>query len=483
MQTYIAIDIGASSGRLMKSQLIDGKLKLEELHRFQNKFQFVDGHERWQMAHLIHELAVGLQKAKQQGIAECFVGIDTWGVDYCLLDASGQRLADPIAYRDARTADAVAQFETQLPLEKLYALTGIQIQPFNTLFQLLKEDKTQLKKAQQLLLMPDYLGYVFTGNAVMEKTNASTTQLFDAQTQTLAPELLALLGIEETLFPPLVEAGTVLGTLQKSAFSAYDLPDATFITVASHDTASAVVGVPALTEDWAFLSSGTWSLLGVEMHRTKTTADAFMQNYTNEWGAYQTIRFLKNIMGMWLIQEVARMQQYQFSYAALTTLAEAVPFGQYWIDVNDSRFLHPKQMIEEIQQYCQLTNQPMPKTPAQLARCVYDSLAACYAQAFDQLKAMVAPEKTLRWLHIVGGGANNQLLNQLTANLIQCPVIAGPFEATAIGNVVTQMLTVGELPSLINAREIIAASFEITTYQPQSMNVRETASYQTFIKE
>lgn len=466
MKTYIAVDIGASSGRLMKSQLIDGVMTLTEVHRFKNGFRQTAGHERWDIAYLIQEILSGLEKLKQSGVTECFVGIDTWAVDYCLLDRKGQLLGDPIAYRDVRTKDAVAKFQQMMPLETLYEKTGIQIQPFNTIFQLLAEDKHVLAQADKLLLIPDYLGYVFTNQMATEKTNASTMQLLNANTQTWDPDLLALVGVSETLFAPLTEAGTILGELQRTAFPAYDLPKATFITVASHDTASAIIGTPGCGRDWGYISSGTWSLLGIESTVPNVTQTAFLENYTNEWGAHNTIRFLKNIMGMWLIQEVARCQNYEYSFPELADLAKRTPAFQQYIDVNDPCFLNPENMIEEIQLYCRKTGQTVPITPGEIARAVYDNLALCYACEIEKLAAVTGTDETLQNLHIVGGGSNNLFLNQLTADLANIPIEAGPGEATAIGNIVLQMVVTKTFSSIAEGRECILRSFPFTHHEP-----------------
>ncbi|MGX7163455.1 rhamnulokinase [Enterococcus massiliensis] len=467
--TYLAIDIGASSGRLMQCQRDDtDQLVLTEIHRFKNGFETKNGYDYWQIDYFIHEILRGLEKVKQAGITNCFVGIDTWGVDYCLLDKKGKRLSDPIAYRDPRTNQAVEAFAKDYSLTKLYEQTGIQIQSFNTLFQLFVEEKEKLEQADKLLLIPDYLGYVFTGNMVTEKTNASTMQLLNAGTKTWEPELLHLLGITETLFPPLVDAGTILGSLQQDHFPEYDLPEATFISVASHDTASAVLGTPAESKEWGYISSGTWSLLGVETTVANVTQDAFLANYTNEWGAHNTIRFLKNIMGMWLIQEVARMQNYHYSYAELAELASQESGFQSLIDVNDARFLNPDNMIETIQTYCRETQQKVPETPGAIARCVYDSLALCYAEELTKITRLTGGK--LEKLHIVGGGSNNAFLNQLTADCGQIEVIAGPGEATAIGNIMMQMLAVGEFSSVLAARKQIKESFPCRTFFPEPLS-------------
>ncbi|EPI00528.1 rhamnulokinase [Enterococcus faecalis 13-SD-W-01] len=470
--TFLAIDIGASSGRIIQStQEKNGQLNLQEIHRFKNSFRKKDGHDRWRIDYLIREILSGLEKAKQSGITQCYVGIDTWAVDYCLLDADGQRLGDPISYRDERTKNAPAEFAETFSLAKLYEKTGIQIQPFNTLFQLMNEEKEILAQADKLLLIPDYLGYVFTGKMVTEKTNASTMQLLNANTKTWDQELLTFLGVSENLFAPLVDPGTILGELRQERFTEYDLPETTFINVASHDTASAVLGTPGEGTNWSYISSGTWSLLGIETTVASVSPQAFDENYTNEWGAHNTIRFLKNIMGMWLIQETARMQDYCYTYSELAEAAAKEPALQQYIDINDPRFLNPENMIQEIQEYCEETTQKAPKTTGEIARCVYDNLALCYAQELAKLNYLTG--NTIDKLHIVGGGSNNRLLNQLTADYAGIVVEAGPSEATAIGNVLMQMLCTNQFSTIEEARKVVKNSFEFEQFYPDK-NKQET---------
>ena len=481
MTKYIAVDIGASSGRLMLSSLDEeGKMSLTEIHRFKNGFSETAGADRWQIQHLTTEILKGLAKVKAAGIEECYVGIDTWGVDYCLLDEAGELMEAPIAYRDKRTQDAMADFDEKMPLTELYQRTGIQLMNFNTVFQLLVEDKEKLAKASSLLLIPDYLGYVFTGNQVLEKTNASTMQLLNLTTRKIDSEILAVLEVSEELFPPLVEPGSILGELQQARFPEYDLPKATFITIASHDTASAVVGTPGAGEDWAYISSGTWSLMGAELKDGIATPAAYDANFTNEWGVAGSIRFLKNIMGMWLIQEVARMQDYQYSYAELADMAAKEAPYQQFVNVNDDRFLNPANMIEEFQAYCRETGQKVPETPGEIARCVYDNLALCYAVELKNLQAITG--RKINKLHIVGGGSNNRLLNQLTADACNVTVEAGPGEATAIGNLVVQMVATSGFGDLASARKAVRASFDLHTYEPSNPDTQAIVEeYETFL--
>lgn len=466
-KNYVAVDIGASSGRLMLSQLIDGKITLKEIHRFKNGFTFQEGHDRWDIDHLLKEIILGLAKLKEQGIDECILGIDTWAVDYCLVDAQGKLLAQPIAYRDARTNEAIKKFSENYSLDRLYTRTGIQLQPFNTLFQLFVEDRSLLDKADKLLLIPDYLGYQLTGKMVTEKTNASTTQLLNVHTKDWDEELLAYLHLSKSLFAPLVDAGTTLGALQREKFRDYDLPKTQVVNVASHDTASAIIGTPTQTTNWAYLSSGTWSLLGVESKVENISREAFLANYTNEWGAHNTIRFLKNIMGMWLIQEVAREDHYAHTYAEFAQMASKTPAFSQLVDVNDPAFLNPTSMTQAFKDYCQKTQQKVPTTLAEIARCVYDNLALCYAFELEQLMKLTQTQGKVDCLHIVGGGSNNAFLNQLTADVAQMKVIAGPGEATALGNIMMQMLNQGEFDSIQTARKVLANSFDYAIYLPQ----------------
>ncbi|MGM0124643.1 rhamnulokinase [Enterococcus sp. AZ194] len=482
-ETYIAVDIGASSGRLMKSERQEnGQITLEEIHRFKNGFRMKDGHNRWAIHQLTNEILLGLEKVKKSGATKCYVGIDTWAVDYCLLDKEGELLEEPISYRDARTEQAITQFSQQFSMEKLYEKTGIQIQPFNTIFQLFVENKEKLAAAEKLLLIPDYLGYVFTGNAVTEKTNASTMQLLNPDAQNWDDELLSLVGLNQKQLAPLTDSGTVLGELQREKFPTFDLPCATFITVATHDTASAVIGTPGEGQDWAYISSGTWSLLGVETTVFNVSREAFLENYTNEWGAHNTIRFLKNIMGMWLIQEVARMQEYRYSYAELADMAAATPAFQQFINVFDDSFLNPENMIEAIQQYCEKTQQKVPKTAGELARCIYDNLALCYAVELEKMEELTGTGRKIDKLHIVGGGSNNRFLNQLTANATGVTIEAGPGEATAIGNILVQMITTGIFTDLKEARKVIQHSFGVSIHQPEAFDQTIIEKYKKFLK-
>ncbi|MBW4841302.1 MAG: rhamnulokinase, partial [Paenibacillaceae bacterium] len=462
------VDIGASSGRLVRGEMQDGRLSLQEIHRFDNGFHEHDGHCYWDIDHLYREILRGLQQARQLGIERCTLGIDTWAVDYVLLDGKGERIGEVYAYRDSRTLGAVPPVHAVHPFSRIYEKTGIQHLTFNTLYQLYAHDRMELAEAQDILLVPDYLYYLLSGRKMNELTNASTTALLNLKTRDYDPDLLELLGLPRSKFPSLTEPGTRLGAIKPELAQAYDLPECELIVAATHDTASAVLGVPASGASWAYLSSGTWSLIGVELQTPLATKEAMERNYTNEWGAYGTFRFLKNIMGMWLIQEVRKDYGKQHSYAELVKLAEAVPPFRSLIDSNDDRFLNPANMTEEIRRFCAATDQLVPDTPGEVARCIFDSLALSYDVYLKELERLTGQKPET--LHIVGGGANNALLCQWTADVSGIPVAAGPTESTALGNLLVQMISSGAIRDIGEGRELIRRSFPIQTYVPRGLN-------------
>ena len=471
---HIAVDIGASSGRLVIGELNHNELTFQEIHRFENGFTEKDGTLYWDVDHLLKEILVGLQKVKQAGYDRCTVGIDTWAVDYVLLNKDGERLKEVVSYRDDRTEHSIEKLTKKISKETIYNITGIQFLPFNTIYQLYEEDPDILHETDMVLMVPDYLNYRLTGKEKLETTNASTTQLFDVNNRDFSETLLKEVGLMKAHFAPLVEPGHVLGELQNEQFPDFDLPKCQVINVASHDTASAVVGTPGKGEHWAYISSGTWSLLGIETNEPIINDQALQANYTNEWGAFNTYRFLKNIMGMWIIQEVRRHLPEEYDYGELVLAAEKVkPFEQY-IDFNDERFLNPDHMIEEIQNYCRETNQTVPMTTGELAAAVYNNLAIIYAVEMAELESIT--NETLDRLYIVGGGGQNDLLNQLTANLSNKPVFIGPSEATALGNILMQLITTGKVSDLQSGRQIIADSFGLKKFVPQEINRDEIIS-------
>lgn len=465
---YTAIDIGASSGRIMVGELNEGKLDIQEIHRFANGFSQRDGHCFWDIDHLLKQILQGLQKVKTLGYEHCTVGIDTWAVDYVLLDEKGDRLREAISYRDRRTDHTIDKLEHTLSKAAIYQKTGIQFQPFNTIYQLYEEDRELLIKTDKIMMIPDYLGYCLTGKAVTEITNASTTQLLNASTGNLDPELLEAVSVQEQQFAPLTEPGCELGKLRNEWFPDYDLPACKVMTVATHDTASAVIAAPGVNDGWAYISSGTWSLIGIENKTPIITDLALENNYTNERGANNTIRFLKNIIGMWVIQEVRQQLQADYSFQQLAEEAEKTEPFQQFINLNDKRFLNPENMIKEIQHYCRQTRQKIPRTAGELACCIYSNLAIIYAIAIKELETIT--EKPIEQFHIIGGGARNDFLNQLTADMSGKAVYAGPIEATATGNLLMQMIAAKEVKDIKEARQVVRNSFPIKVFTPKDID-------------
>ncbi|QQZ60095.1 rhamnulokinase [Paenibacillus sonchi] len=466
MNKHIAVDIGASSGRLVLGTLQEGKLSLEEIHRFSNGFTERDGSCFWDIDYLFDQIIVGLRQAKALGITECTLGIDTWAVDYVLLDAAGSRIKEVYAYRDRRTEGVMEEVAAILPPDTVYAKTGIQQLTFNTLYQLYAHDRKELAQADQILLVPDYLYYRLGGRKINEVTNASTTQLLNLQTGDFDSGLLSFLHLRREQFAPLTAPGESLGFVQESLVRQYDLPRCQLICAATHDTASAVLGVPVQKgRSAAYISSGTWSLLGVELDQPINDPKAMAANYTNEWGAYGTYRFLKNIMGLWLIQEVRRLVGERYSFAELARLAGEAEGFRSLIPCNAPRFLNPGNMIEEIRAACAESGQPVPETPGQLARCIFDSLALSYRSYLQELEELTGT--AVEVLQIVGGGANNGLLCQLTADVAGREVLAGPTESTALGNLAVQLIHAGSVANIAEARAIIGNSFPMASYTPR----------------
>ncbi|MFB7159359.1 rhamnulokinase [Lysinibacillus sp. NPDC056232] len=471
---HIAVDIGASSGRLVHAQLLDGHIQLKELHRFKNEFHHVNNHFCWDVHYLMDEILKGLAIAKQQGIVSCTLGIDTWAIDYALIAQNGELLQPVIAYRDHRTDHTMSSVFQQMDGPTIYQKTGIQFLPFNTLFQLYEENKDILTQTASILLVPDYINYRLTGHITAEITNASTTQLLNIATREYDEELLQILGLSRAQFPPLIEPGTVIGPLRMDAFPTYDLPACTVIAVASHDTASAALGTPASTDNWAYLSSGTWSLIGIETKQPIVTTRTLEENYTNEYGAAHTYRFLKNVMGLWIIQEVQRLLPTAYTFEVLVEKAKKVPPLQQYINLNDSRFINPDNMIEELQAYCLETKQPIPNTEGELAAAVYYNLAIIIAHHLEQIEEIVG--HSIDVLHIVGGGAHNDFLNQCIATFSQKTVVTGPTEATAIGNLLVQLIHVGTVESIEAGRALVRRSFPHKVFTPLPCNQQQLFS-------
>jgi rhamnulokinase len=467
-KTCLAIDIGASGGRMIAGMLRDGKIELREVYRFKNQIQCRDGHYFWDINRLFTEIIRGLQCLSQSGLRVESLAVDTWAVDYVLLDRMGRLVSEVYAYRDHRTDATRDEVFQRVAPETIYAKTGIQFLQFNTLYQLYE----QLKSAPALaaavdciLLIPDYLNYLLSNEKAAEYTNATTTQLVNRHTADWDDDLIDLTRLPRGAFPKIIKPGTILGKLSAAVRERTGLGAALqVIAPATHDTGSAVAAVPASGADFAYISSGTWSLMGVESPEPICSPAALQNNFTNEGGVFNTYRVLKNIMGLWLIQETQRLYDYRYGFDELVALAEQVPAFRSLVNPNHPSFLNPPQMLEAIRTYCRATGQAIPDTPGTMSRCILESLALQYRTVLYQLRALTGQK--IQKIHIIGGGSQNQLLNQLCADFTGCTVFAGPVEATVLGNLAMQWITLGEIASLPEARALIAASFAIKQYTP-----------------
>lgn len=469
---HIACDLGAESGRVMLAAFDGQRLTLEEVHRFPNGPVRVLGSQRWNLLGIYRDILQGLRLVAARGLPIHSVGVDSWAIDYALIRGVEPLLRTPYHYRDVRRETAYRQARNPEFERLVFEETGIQFMPINTLYALLAdqaEDAPLLDSAERLLLVADWVQYLLCGRAVAEATNASTTQLYDPRHGAWSEKLIAHFQFPRHLFPDIVPAGTVLGQLLPEVKAETNLGAVQVIAGCTHDTAAAVAAVPAQGDDWAYLSSGTWSLIGVELPEPLINDDARAANFTNEVGYGGTIRFLKNIIGLWLLQECRRIwarEGQEHDYATLTRLAAEAPPLRSLIQPNDPRFHCPTDMPAEIRAFCRETDQPEPQTPGEHARCIFDSLALLYAAKLEELERLTG--RRVRALHIVGGGSKNELLNQLAADAIGRPVVAGPVEATALGNVLSQLLALDLLPNLAAARTVIRDSFATTRYEPRS---------------
>jgi rhamnulokinase len=465
---YLACDLGATSGRLMLGTLSDGKLSLEELHRFSNGPVKVDTSLHWDIGALFNELRAGLRKAAARNLPFASISTDSWGVDYILYDDRDQMIEPTFCYRDSRTAQGVRNAQAKVSWEETYRETGIQFMALNTIYQLAAESPERLNRAARLLLIGDAFNYYCSGVARHEESLASTSQLYDPKNRAWADKLLTGLALPKKLFTPIAPSGTRLGPLRKELAAEAGLPQIEVVASCSHDTGAAVAAVPATGQDWAYLSSGTWSLIGVELPSPVITKESRELSFTNEVGFGGSIRFLKNIVGMWIVEECRREwaeQGRNYDYRTLDQMtAEAASFVSL-INPNDPRFVSPDDMPAKIAAFCKETGQPVPATPGAMLRCVYESLALLY----DVMRARIEnlTGRRIAQLHIVGGGSKNDLLNQFTANALGIPVLAGPKEATAIGNIIVQAIAMGHLASLQQGREVVRASVEFTAYEPK----------------
>ena len=468
---YIACDLGAESGRVILGRLREGRVTIEEIHRFPNGAVKIAGSLRWDILRIFEELKIGLRKVTAKGVAVESLSVDSWGLDYVLTGAGQPMLSLPYSYRDARTDRTFAAALRSPGPEPIFAETGIQFLAINTLYQLIAERESSaqlLGSADRFVMIADYLHFLFSGIAAAEESLASTTQLYHPVTRKWSERLIEIFALPPHIFPPLVAPGTNLGPLLPEITAETGLQGVPVIATCSHDTGAAVAAVPASGEDWAYLSSGTWSLIGVELPHPLLDEAARAHNFTNEAGFAGTTRFLKNIVGLWLLQECRRTwarEGHDYNYGTLASQAEhAEPFRSL-INPNDPRFLKPDEMPEKIAAYCRETGQPTPETPGQFTRCIYESLALLYRRTLDEITSVTG--RPIARLHIVGGGSQSTLLNQFAANATGRTVLAGPVEATALGNVLIQAIALGHLGSLAELRETVAASFSIAEYPPE----------------
>ena len=469
---FFAVDLGATSGRTIIGNISEGKLHLEEVTRFPNNLIEQGGHFYWDIHALYFEIIRGLKDVARRGLDITSIGIDTWGVDFVFIGSDGAILRNPRAYRDPITFEAMDDYLNHVISRKdVYSITGIQFMNFNSIFQLhamRRENNSAFINAQKILFIPDALSWMLTGEAVCEYTIASTSQLLDPRTKQLDERLLASLGLTRSKFGRMVQPGTKIGHLTEEVQRLTGLGAVPVIAVAGHDTGSAVAAVPAKDERFAYLSSGTWSLMGIETKDAVISDRSYELNFTNEGGIEGTTRFLKNICGMWLYERCRKEwpeEVRQLSHPELQGQAMNVEPFRSLINPDDPMFANPSSMIDAIQAYCRQTQQPIPETPAEICRCIFDSLALRYRQVFSWLQEF-APFK-LETLHIIGGGSLNKFLNQFTANSTGATVLAGPQECTAIGNVMLQAKAAGLVGDIWEMRAIIADSTEMVKYEPQ----------------
>lgn len=466
---YLAIDIGASSGRHILAHMEDGKLQLEEVHRFANGMQEKDGEKCWDFDAIFHEIKVGLKKCKEIGKIPVSVGVDTWGVDFVLLDEADQVLGNTVGYRDDRNLGMDKEVYQIIPEDELYERTGIQKAIYNTIYQLMAVKKGHpeyLKKAKTFLMVPDYFHYLLSGVKANEYTEATTSQLINPQTKDWDRELIERLGYPVNMFQKVVKPGTVLGALSHKVQEEVGF-QCNVVLPASHDTGSAVLAVPSNDPNTVYISSGTWSLMGMERMEADCSQNSRNHNFTNEGGYQYRFRYLKNIMGLWMIQSVKKEwrdeQGMDLSFAEICEEASKQIIPSL-VNCNEERFLAPNNMIQEVQAACAQSGQPVPETYGEIASVIYNSLAKCYGDTILEIQEVTGT--TFESISIVGGGSNAEYLNQLTAKYTGCTVYAGPTEATAIGNLMVQMMTRGELKDLESARDCVFESFAVKTYQP-----------------
>ena len=482
----LAIDLGASSGRGIIGSFDGKKLTLNENHRFVNEPQHIAGRFTWDIVRIFCEIKNSIRKSILDGDNVTSMGIDTWGVDYGLIDRHGRLLANPTHYRDTRTDNIAAHTDQFISTADIYAATGIQTMDFNTVFQLaaeLRDNPELLNCAHKLLFIPDLLGYFLTGECATEYTIASTGAILNAATRDYAWNVIEKLGVPERLFTNIVDPGYRLGKLLPEVQGDVGKTDLDVVKVASHDTASAVLAVPAKSENFVYISSGTWSLMGTELDKPLINEDSARLNYTNEGGAEGTIRFLKNIMGLWILQESRRQWKREgkdYSFSDLAIMAKSAKPLASIIDPDDKLFATPGDMPRRIAEYCQKTGQHVPENEGETVRCILDSLALRYRCTVEAIAELTGEPASA--VNIVGGGTQDKLLCQLTADACGLDVVAGPVEATAIGNICMQAIAAGEIANVKEAREVIADSFEVEHYAPSRDGMAAyDAAYEKFL--
>ena len=474
---YLACDLGADSGRLMLGTLADGKISLEELHRFPTGPVKTSGALHWNIDTLFAELKNGLKKAAARNLPIASISTDSWGVDYVLYDEHGSILQPVWCYRDSRTAGGVENVRAKVDWPAIYAETGIQFMAINTIYQLAAEPPERLAKAKHLMLIGDAFNYFCSGVARNEISLASTTQLYNPKTQAWSKKTFGALGLREEMFASICPSGTRLGPMKKNLATEVGLPQIEVIASCSHDTGAAVAAIPASGGNWAYLSSGTWSLMGVEWPQPVINDQARSLGFTNEIGFGGSVRLLKNIVGLWIVQECRRQwakEGKKYDFAMLEKMAAAAPPFVSLINPDDPRFLSADDMPEKIAGFCQETNQPVPANHGAYVRCIYESLALFYRATLRRLERLIG--KKNEKLHIVGGGSKDALLNQFTANALKIPVLAGPTECAALGNILVQAIALGHLPSHAAAREVVRNSFELKPFAPQDSAQWEAAA-------
>lgn len=462
-QYYLAVDIGASSGRHVLGHVKDGRILTEEVYRFDNGMSMKNGHLCWDAEGLFREIKEGMRRCKEAGKIPVSMGIDTWAVDFVLLDQKDRVIGDVVGYRDARTEGMDQLVAERITPEELYERTGIQKQSFNTIYQLQaikKERPEDLEQARSLLMIPDYFHFLLTGRKLQEYTNATTTQLAEPKGGTWDRELIQRLGYPDRLFQELSMPGTLVGNLREELQKEVGF-DCQVVLPATHDTASAVLAVPSKEEHILYISSGTWSLMGTELSEAICTEEGRKANFTNEGGYGRRFRFLKNIMGLWMIQSARKELAPGLSFGEICEMASKETISSL-VDCNDQSFLAPESMTEAVQEFCRRTGQVVPQGIGQVGAVIYNSLAACYGETAREIEELTGMHFSS--IHIVGGGANADYLNRLTARETGKTVYAGPSEATAIGNLAAQMLRAGEFEDVSQVREAIFRSFEIKTY-------------------